>query len=190
MGQPSTNGSRLLRYALTIHAEPSIFGLPPKRFDHLEDDESILLNLNRSCLLAFLLVLVWAPYAQAQELEPRRWSHLPMATNFHGAGYAYTDGDLSFDPVLKIENATVKMHTVVLKYIRPFELLGRSARVDLAGAYQNGTWKGTLDGVATQVERNGWADPVVRFAVNLYGAPPLEGEAFANYRAKQTSKIC
>ncbi len=108
-----------------------------------------------------------------------------MATNFHGAGYAYTDGDLSFDPVLKIENATVKMHTVVLKYIRTFELLGRSARVDLAGAYQNGTWKGTLDGVATQVERNGWADPVVRFAVNLYGAPPLEGEAFANYRAKQ-----
>lgn len=37
-GQPSTNGSRLLRHALTIHAEPSIFGLPPKRFDHLEDD--------------------------------------------------------------------------------------------------------------------------------------------------------
>jgi hypothetical protein len=122
---------------------------------------------------------------EAQELEPRRWSHLPMGTNFHGGGYAFTDGDLSFDPVLKIEDATFEMHTAALKYIRTFELLGRSARVDLAGAYQDGTWKGTLDGVAARVERNGWADPVMRFAVNLYGAPPLEGQEYASYRAKQ-----
>ncbi len=108
-----------------------------------------------------------------------------MGTNFHGGGYAFTDGDLSLDPVLKIEDATFEMHTVALKYIRTFELLGRSARVDLAGAYQDGTWKGTLDGVAARVERNGWADPVMRFAVNLYGAPPLEGQEFASYRAEQ-----
>jgi hypothetical protein len=141
--------------------------------------------LNPPCLLALLLVLASPLIAEAQELEPRRWSHLPIATNIHGGGYAYTDGDLSFDPVLKIEDATFEMHTVALKYIRTFQLLGRSARVDLAGAYQDGTWKGKLDGVAAQVERNGWADPIVRFAVNLYGAPPLEGEAFASYRAEQ-----
>jgi hypothetical protein len=141
--------------------------------------------MNRSCLLALLLVLASAPVSEAQELEPRRWSHLPMGTNFHGGGYAFTDGDLSFDPVLKIENATVEMHTAALKYIRTFELLGRSARVDLAGAYQDGTWKGTLDGVVARVERSGWADPVMRFAVNLYGAPPLENQEFASYRAEQ-----
>jgi len=108
-----------------------------------------------------------------------------MRTNFHGGGYAYTDGDLSFDPVLKIEDATFEIHTVALKYIRTFELLGRSARVDLGGAYQDGTWKGKLDGAPAQVQRSGWADPVIRFAVNLYGAPPLEGKEFASYRAKQ-----
>jgi hypothetical protein len=108
-----------------------------------------------------------------------------MATNFHGGGYAYADGDLGFDPVLKIKNARFKMHTMALKYIRTFSLFGRSARIDLGGAYQDGTWKGTVDGVATRVERDGWADPVVRLAVNLYGAPPLEGRAFANYRAEQ-----
>jgi len=108
-----------------------------------------------------------------------------MKTNFHGGGYAFTNGDLSLDPVLKIEDATFEMHTVALKYIRTFELLGRSARVDLAGAYQDGTWKGTLDGVAARAERKGWADPVMRFAVNLYGAPPLEGQEFASYRAEQ-----
>ena len=141
--------------------------------------------MNRPCLLALLLVLASASVAEAQELEPRRWSHLPTGTNFHGGGYAFTDGDLSLDPVLKIEDATFEMHTVALKYIRTFELLGRSARVDLAGAYQDGTWKGTLDGVAARAERNGWADPVMRFAVNLYGAPPLEGQEFASYRAEQ-----
>ncbi len=141
--------------------------------------------MNRPRLLVLLLVLASAPVAKAQELEPRRWTHLPTGINIHGGGYAYTDGDLSFDPVLKIEDATFEMHTVALKYIRTFQLLGRSARVDLAGAYQDGTWKGKLDGVAAQVQRNGWADPIARFAVNLYGAPPLKGEEFASYRAKQ-----
>ncbi len=137
----------------------------------------------RPHLLCLLLLLASTSVAGAQELEPRRWNHLPTGTNFHGAGYVYTDGDLSFDPVLLIENATVELHTLALKYIRTFEVLGLSARVDLVGAYQDGTWKGLLDGVPAQVQRSGWADPVARIAVNLYGAPPLEGQEFAQYRA-------
>lgn len=131
--------------------------------------------------LAFLLL---ASAAGAQELEPRRWNHLPVGSNFLGGGFAYTDGDLSFDPVLRIEDATVELRTFALKYIRTFEVLGRTTRVDLAGAYQDGTWEGRLDGVPTRVDRSGWADPAVRVAVNLYGAPPLEGQEFATYRAK------
>jgi len=143
------------------------------------------LKLNWSCLLALLPIFAATLAAEAQELEPRRWSHLPTGTNFHGGGYAYTDGDLSLDPVLKIEDATFEMHTVALKYIRTFAVLGRSARIDLGGAYQDGTWKGKLDGVDARVERNGWADPMMRVAVNLYGAPPLKGQEFASYRAEQ-----
>lgn len=112
-----------------------------------------------------------------------RRNHLPNNASFHGAGYAYADGDLSFDPVLQIDDATVELHTVGLKYIRTFEVLGRSARIDLAGAYQEGTWKGTLAGAPARVERHGWADPIARVAVNLDGAPPLEGKEYASYRA-------
>ena len=137
----------------------------------------------RPHLLWLLLLLASTSVAGAQELEPRRWNHLPTSINFHGAGYVYSDGDLSFDPVLLIEDATVELNTLALKYIRTFEVLGLSARVDLAGAYQDGTWKGLLDGVPAQVERSGWADPIARIAVNLYGAPPLEGQEFAKYRA-------
>ena len=72
--------------------------------------------------------------AGSQELEPRRWTHLPTGTNFFGAGYAYSEGDVFFNPVLEIEDATVEMHTTALKYIRTFEVFGKSARIDLAAA--------------------------------------------------------
>jgi len=142
------------------------------------------LLLNWPLGLALLAILASPLVAEAQELEPRRWNHLPTGTNFIGGSYAYTEGDLSFDPVLKIDDAEVELHTMALKYIRTFEVFGFSARVDLAGAYQDGTWKGTLDGVPAKVDRSGFADPMLRLAVNLYGAPPLEKKAFASYRAE------
>ncbi len=95
--------------------------------------------LNRPLGLALLMVLASPLVAEAQELEPRRWNHLPTGTNFIGGGYSYTEGDLSFDPVLKIDDAEVELHTMALKYIRTCEVFGLSARVDLANAYQDGT---------------------------------------------------
>jgi hypothetical protein len=142
-----------------------------------------LVTMHLPRILPLLLVLASAISAEAQELQPRRWAHLPKNANFLGAGYVYTEGDLFFDPVLQIEDATVEMHTVALRYIRTFAVLGKSARVDLNGFYQDGTWEGTLAGAPARVERSGFADPVVRLAVNLIGAPPLEGQEFAQYRA-------
>jgi len=64
------------------------------------------------------------------------------------------------------------------------KLLGKSARVDLTQPYQIGHWSGLLNGAPATVDRNGFADTSVRFAVNLIGAPPLAGKEFAAYRAK------
>jgi len=133
-------------------------------------------------LLHFLLLLLAVP-CQGQDIEPRRWSHLPNGGNFGGAAYAYTTGDILLDPALKIENAHFDLHAIGGKYIRSFKLLGKSARVDLTQAYQIGTWTGLLDGAPASVEREGWADTSLRFAVNLLGAPPLAGKEFAAYRA-------
>jgi hypothetical protein len=140
-------------------------------------------NLCGWCLCGFL-VLGLPFLCLAQELDARRWSHLPIGTNFAGAGYAYTEADISFDPVLQIENAKMKMHTWAVRYIRTFELFQKSARIDLLQGYQKGHWTGLVDGVPTSVRRSGLADSVLRFAINLYGAPPLKGEEFAAYRAK------
>ncbi len=72
----------------------------------------------------------------AQELEARRWSHLPIDTNFAAAGYAYTEADIAVDPVLRLEGARQDRHTWFVGYIRTFELLEKAARIDLAQSWQ------------------------------------------------------
>jgi len=143
----------------------------------------LLKNLYLWCLCVFL-VLGLPFLCLAQELEPRRWSHLPLGTNFAGGGYAYTEADIFFDPVLRIENVEMEMHTWAVKYIRTFELFQRSARIGFVQGFQEGRWTGLVDGVSTSIRRSGLTDSILRFAINLYGAPPLEGKEFAAYRAK------
>lgn len=135
-----------------------------------------------SCFCVFL-VLGLPTLCLAQELEPRRWSHLPIGTNFVGAGYSYTEADIFFDPVLRVENVEMEMHTWAIKYIRTFELFQKSARIDFVQGIQDGRWTGLVDGVPRSIKRSGLTDSVLRFAINLYGTPPLEGKEFAAYRA-------
>ncbi len=131
-----------------------------------------------------LLACSFATTACAQELEPRRWSHLPIGANFGGGGYAHTAADIVFDPVLLLDDVTLEMETFPFKYLRSFELLGKSARFDIWQAYQHAQWSGKLNGVPASTSRSGWSDMSLRLAMNLIGAPPLEGEAFAKYRAE------
>ncbi len=119
----------------------------------------------------------------ALEFEPRRWAHLPMGTNFAGVGYAYTEADILVNPATRLENVEMKLHTVAGKYIRTFELFGKSARIDLTQGYQDGEWTGLVDGVPATASRSGWADTFARFAINLYGAPPLSGKEYGAYRS-------
>jgi len=143
----------------------------------------LLKNLYMWCLYVFLILGL--PFlCFAQELEPRRWSHLPIGINFLGAGYSYTKADIFFDPVFRIEDAEMEMQTWALKHIRTFELFQKSARIDLPQAYQEGRWTGLLNGAPASIKRSGLSDSVLRFAINLHGAPPLEDKEFAAYRAK------
>ena len=134
---------------------------------------------------ATLLPLLALP-CLAQDIEPRRWSHLPIGANFGGLGYGFSTGDITFNPVLRIEDGQFDLHTAAIQYIHSFELFGKSARFDLAQAYQTGTWEGRLNGAPASVDREGWADSTLRFAVNLIGAPPLSGKEFAAYNAATT----
>jgi len=143
----------------------------------------ILLKHLCGCCLFFFLILGLPFQCLAQEIEPRRWNHLPIGSNFVGGGYAYTEADISFDPVSRIKDAQMELHTWAVKYIHAFELFKKSARIDLSQGYQEGRWTGSVNGVRESIQRKGMSDSLMRLAVNLYGAPPLKGEAFASYRA-------
>jgi len=119
----------------------------------------------------------------ALEPEPSKWNHLPNNTNITGFGYAYTEADILLDPALLLEDVQMEMDTWVGKYIRTFKLFNKSARFDLTQSYQEGTWTGLLNGALASTSRSGLADTFVRFAINLYGAPPLSGKKFVAYRS-------
>jgi hypothetical protein len=121
----------------------------------------------------------------AQDIEPRRWTALPVGLNVVGVGYLYTTGDIAFDPVLQVEDATLDMQTVVATYAHSFGLFGRSARVDVIVPWQHGYWEGLLEGEPASVTRVGLADPAMRLSVNLYGAPALDAQEFRKRAVEQ-----
>ncbi len=126
------------------------------------------------CRALLLLGLMLAPLGQAhsQDLEPRRWTPLPPGLNVIGAGYVRTEGDVSFDPVLLVEDAEVSGHTAAISYVRSFAIAGKPARLDLVVPWQNMHWTGLLDGAPAEASRVGLADPNIRLSMILAGGSP------------------
>jgi hypothetical protein len=140
-------------------------------------------------MLGFLTLWLIPP-VWAQEVEIRRWNHLPIDENFATVNFAHTEGDIAVDPTLRLEDVTVDLETWLLGYIRTFQLLDKTARVEVRQAWQSGTWEGLVDDTPRTVTRDGASDTVARFSVNLVGAPPLDGKAYAAYRsAKKVETI-
>jgi len=132
-------------------------------------------------LLLWLLITLGGSL-QAQDLEPRRWSHLPSGLNVIGLVGGWTDGDIFLDPVLLAEDVTFDLYVAGAGYVRSFGLFGKSSRVDLNIPYATGRWEGIVDGEAVSLRRRGFMDPRLRFSMNLYGAPALSGKEYMQFR--------
>lgn len=134
--------------------------------------------------LLLTLVCGVTPVA-AQELEPRRWTHLPVGTSIVGTGVVATDGDIFFDPVLQIEEGKFELYALGANFIRTFEWLGKSSRIDFSAPYAYGRWDGLLQGEYTSTRRHGFGDPRIRLSMHLFGAPPLRGREFMAFLAER-----
>ncbi len=137
----------------------------------------------RTIIGTALVFIVFAGASIAQDIEPRRWTPLPVGINVLGAGVVYTDGDIALDPVLEIEDATVEIKTAIVSFLHAFDLWGQSARFDVRLPYQDARWEGLLVGEKASTERHGLDDPRVRLSVNFLGAPALKGKEFQAFRA-------
>ncbi len=122
------------------------------------------------------------PSVRAQDIEPRAYSNAPVGVNFLIAGYALTRGGLAFDTSVPVTNPDLKTSNAVFAYARALDLWGKSGKIDVIVPY---TWlSGTADFQGGTISRtvNGFANPLFRLSVNLYGAPALTLKEFADYQ--------
>lgn len=133
-------------------------------------------------LLRPLLVLALPAAAGAQDLEPRRWTHLPVGSTVAGAAYAFTQGDVFFDPLLEISDGSLESHVVAASVVHVFDLLGATGRLDVIAPWQHAHWEGLLSGAPASRTDEGFDDPWVRLSVGFAGAPALRGQDFAAYQ--------
>ncbi len=143
------------------------------------------LRINKKkCILSVVYFSIFSiQFVFSQDIEPRRWNVFPLKTNVAGVGYAYTNGDILFDPLLKAENVTVNVNTVAANYVRSFKLFSKFARFDVLVPYTVANWQGLLSGNPTKVHRDGFADPRMRLSLNLLGAPAGTAKELYTYYA-------
>ncbi len=136
--------------------------------------------------LLAVAVLFHPGSANAQSMEPRIYSNAPVGMNFLILGYAYQRGDVLLDPSVPVKDVSVQAHSAVLAYSRSLDIWGKSGKIDMVVPYAWLSGSGTVQTVQEEggVNRNvnGFADPAMRFSVNLYGAPALSLEEFRKYR--------
>ena len=130
-----------------------------------------------------IAILVLGPLgSSAQELEPGAYSISPVGVNVLVAAYTFSGGDIAFDPTLPVEDASARVHTTSIGYVRSVNVFGRSANVGVGVPLTAGHLEGIVVGEFTETDRLGLRDPRFRFAVNLYGAPAMSLEEFAAYQ--------
>ncbi len=121
-------------------------------------------------VLCTLLTVCAIPRSvQAQELEPRLLTKLPVGMNFALLNYGYSKGDILLDPALPIEDLDADINTFVGGYLRSLTFFDISSKIDILVPYVAGSWEGLLAEQDTSTSRNGFGDPRLRFAVNFLG---------------------
>lgn len=129
-----------------------------------------------------LTLLCASSAAFGQDVEPRRWAHLPVDSNLVGLAYAHTRGDVAFDPVLDISEASVDSDLLVASFLHTFAVGDRTGRLDVIVPVQSTTWEGLLAGTPASKSLTGLSDPWLRLSLNLLGAPALKGVEYMQYR--------
>jgi hypothetical protein len=114
----------------------------------------------------------------AQELEPRTYSPSPIGTRFLIANWSYQSGDVLTDSTLPITGVHAHFNLYSLGYVTTFSVLEHTATFGFGVPVANGDVSANVVDASRQVHRAGLGDIRLRFAVNLFGNPPLPVDAF------------
>jgi hypothetical protein len=142
-------------------------------------------NITSAAVLVFLLAGAGA--TRAQQLEPRAYAPSPVGLNFVGLTTQYSSGGVLTDPTLPIENVHARLFAPGPYYGRTFGLFGRLANVTTVIPYGWVHAEGDVQEVARSVDRSGFADPQVRFGVNVAGCRAMTPREFAQRKPGLTA---
>ena len=120
--------------------------------------------------------------AHGQALEPRSYANTPVGINFLLLGYGYTEGDVAIDASSPVQDAKVNVHAGLLGYARSLDVWGLSGKVLVALPVGEASGRAKVAGQGQDRQVFGIADPLLRFSVNVYGAPALSMADFSTYR--------
>ncbi len=109
----------------------------------------------------------------------------PVGSHAVTTSVSFNAGDVLADPTVPIENATGSFQLPVLGYFQSFDLLGRSANVNVLVPYARGDFEGTVTGTQVQAYRSGLADARIRFSVNLSGGRAMSIDEFLKWSEKR-----
>jgi len=129
------------------------------------------------------IILVQFPL-NAQELEPRALTNVPVGTNFAILGYGYAQGNVLYDPALPLEDVEAKTHALVGGWVRSYNFFGMGAKSMLILPAITGDWTGIYQGDDAYVSRTGIADLRLGFSFNFIGSPAVDKSQFSSYEQK------
>jgi len=108
--------------------------------------------------------------SHAQEIEARTYSNAPVGINFISAGVVQA----------KSGNYTLTSEVMGLTHI--FDAGGQSGKLTLVLPYGQLTGSSTIGGRTVNASTEGLSDPLIKAAINLYGAPALTLDQFKSYQ--------
>jgi len=132
------------------------------------------------CATLFLVPVT----ADAQELEPRKYSNIPVGVNFVAVGYGYNQGNIFLDPALPVEDADATIHAAFVRYIRSFSLFGLPSKATVTAPWASGHWEGVVESDFRSRNATGFGDARIAIETLFWGAPALTKSEFAAYRPK------
>jgi hypothetical protein len=133
-------------------------------------------------IAAACLLLTGIGATRAQELTPNAYTPVPVGANLLLLTNNYSTGSISLDPSLPIEDVHANVNTTIVGYGRTLGLFGHYTNIGFLVPYVHGEVSGLIGGQQQSVRRNAFGDPLLRLAVNLYGAPALSRREFASYQ--------
>jgi hypothetical protein len=121
-------------------------------------------------LVLLLSISIFQTGAHAQEIEARTYSNAPVGINFISTGIAQA----------RSGSYTLTSEALGLTHI--FDAGGQSGKLTVVLPYGQLTGTANVGGKSVNASVEGLSDPLIKAAVNLYGAPALSLEKFKDYQ--------